>query len=83
MNSTIKGKHYKKAKGEFLSSTKMKGSGAGRGIRRHIFGHKVILNVPGQRGGNITTYAAIPQNGVLHGGMPKWLITTPTAYSLF
>ncbi len=51
----------------------MKGSGAGRGrgIRRNIFGHRAILNVPGQHGGNITIYAAIMQNGVLRGGMPK------------
>ncbi len=61
-------KHYKKTTGEFLSSTKMKGSVAVRGIRRNIFSHRAVLNVPGQRGGNITIYAAIMQNGVL---MPK------------
>lgn len=33
---------------------------------RNIIGHRAILNVPGQRGGNITMCAAITQNGVLH-----------------
>ena len=32
---------------------------------RHIIGHGAIINVPGQRGGNITLCAAITQNGVL------------------
>ncbi len=50
--------HYKKATGEFLSSTKMKGSGAGRGIRRSIFGHRDIW----MSRVNITIYAAIMQN---------------------
>ncbi len=35
-----------------------------RGI--NIIGHRAIVNVPGQRGGNITLCAAITQNGVLH-----------------
>ncbi len=33
---------------------------------RNIIGHRAIVNVPGQRGGNITLCAAITQNGVLH-----------------
>ncbi|XP_045579092.1 uncharacterized protein isoform X4 [Salmo salar] len=33
---------------------------------RNIIGHRAIINVPGQRGGNITMCAAISQNGVLH-----------------
>ncbi len=33
---------------------------------RNIFGHWAIVNVPGQRGGNITLCVAITQNGVLH-----------------
>nr|XP_023693770.1 uncharacterized protein LOC111857305 [Paramormyrops kingsleyae] len=33
---------------------------------RNIIGHRAIVNVPGQRGGNITLCAAISQNGVLH-----------------
>ncbi|XP_034740321.1 keratin, type I cytoskeletal 9-like [Etheostoma cragini] len=33
---------------------------------RNIIGHRAIVNVPGQRGGNITLCAAIKQNGVLH-----------------
>ncbi|KAL0147626.1 hypothetical protein M9458_057068 [Cirrhinus mrigala] len=33
---------------------------------RNVIGHRPIVNVPGQRGGNITLYAAITQNGVLH-----------------
>ncbi|KAK3539731.1 hypothetical protein QTP70_012878 [Hemibagrus guttatus] len=33
---------------------------------RNIIGHRAILNVPGQRGGNITMCAAITQNGILH-----------------
>lgn len=32
---------------------------------RNIFGHRAIINVPGQRGGNITLCAAIPQHGVV------------------
>ena len=32
---------------------------------RDIIGHRAIVNVPGQRGGNITLCAAITQNGVL------------------
>ncbi len=36
-----------------------------RNKEKHL-GHRAILNVPGQRGGNITIYAAITQNGVLH-----------------
>ncbi|XP_030266443.1 uncharacterized protein LOC115577677 [Sparus aurata] len=32
---------------------------------RNITGHRAIINVPGQRGGNITLCAAITQNGVL------------------
>ncbi len=35
---------------------------------RNIIGHRAIVNVPGQRGGNITLCAAITQNGVLHVG---------------
>lgn len=33
---------------------------------RSINGHRAIVNVPGQSGGNITHCAAITQNGVLH-----------------
>ncbi|XP_058613467.1 uncharacterized protein LOC131528401 [Onychostoma macrolepis] len=33
---------------------------------RNIIDHRAIVNVPGQRGGNITLCAAITQNGVLH-----------------
>ncbi len=33
---------------------------------RNIIGHRAIVHVPGQRGGNITLCAAITQNGVLH-----------------
>ncbi|KAI2649093.1 Insertion element IS630 uncharacterized 39 kDa protein [Labeo rohita] len=33
---------------------------------RNVIGHRAIVNVPGQRGGNITLCAAITQNGVLH-----------------
>ncbi|KAK3544667.1 hypothetical protein QTP86_026087 [Hemibagrus guttatus] len=33
---------------------------------RNIIGHRAILNVPGQRGGNNTMCAAITQNGILH-----------------
>ncbi len=33
---------------------------------RNIIGHRAIINVPGQRGGNISMYAAISQNGVVH-----------------
>ncbi len=47
-------------------SSKMEGNVAVRGRGRKIVGHRAILNVPGQRGGNITIYAAIMQNGVLH-----------------
>ena len=32
---------------------------------RYIVGHGAIINVPGQRGGNITLCSAITQNGVL------------------
>ncbi|XP_036933440.1 insertion element IS630 uncharacterized 39 kDa protein-like [Acanthopagrus latus] len=32
---------------------------------RNIIGHRAIIDVPGQRGGNITLCAAITQNGVL------------------
>ena len=32
---------------------------------RNIIGHGAIINVPGQRGGNISLCAAITQNGVL------------------
>uniref|UniRef100_UPI00358E5982 uncharacterized protein n=1 Tax=Myxine glutinosa TaxID=7769 RepID=UPI00358E5982 len=32
---------------------------------RNIIGHRAIINVPGQRGGNITLCAAIAQTGVL------------------
>ena len=32
---------------------------------RNIIGHGAIINVPGQRGGNITLCPAITQNGVL------------------
>ncbi|XP_052341208.1 uncharacterized protein LOC118363001 isoform X1 [Oncorhynchus keta] len=37
-----------------------------RSCGRNIIGHRAIINVPGQRGGNITMCAAISQNGVLH-----------------
>lgn len=37
-----------------------------RGRGRNIIGHRAIVNVPGQRGGNITMCEAISQNGVLH-----------------
>nr|XP_033957174.1 uncharacterized protein LOC117460062 [Pseudochaenichthys georgianus] len=33
---------------------------------RNIIGHRAIIDVPGQCGGNITKCAAITQNGVLH-----------------
>ncbi|XP_044049674.1 uncharacterized protein LOC122875034 [Siniperca chuatsi] len=33
---------------------------------RNIIGHRAMINVPGQRGGNITLCAAISQNGVVH-----------------
>lgn len=33
---------------------------------RNIIGHRATINVPGQRGGNITMCAAISQNGVVH-----------------
>lgn len=32
----------------------------------NVIGQRAIVNVPGQRGGNITMCAAITQNGVLH-----------------
>ncbi|KAL3989085.1 hypothetical protein ACER0C_013403 [Sarotherodon galilaeus] len=41
-----------------LSKTRRRG--------RNIIGHRAIINVPGQRGGNITMCAAISQNGVVH-----------------
>lgn len=41
-----------------LSKTRRRG--------RNITGHRAIINVPGQRGGNITMCAAISQNGVVH-----------------
>ncbi|XP_047672452.1 uncharacterized protein LOC113649674 isoform X2 [Tachysurus fulvidraco] len=41
-----------------LSKTRRRG--------RNMIGHRVIINVPGQRGGNITMCAAISQNGVVH-----------------
>ncbi|XP_041102761.1 uncharacterized protein LOC121314041 [Polyodon spathula] len=37
-----------------------------RGRGRNIIGHRAIVNVPGQRGGNITMCAAISQQGILH-----------------
>ncbi|KAK0151412.1 Carboxypeptidase O [Merluccius polli] len=40
-----------------LSKTRRRG--------RNIIGHRAIINVPGQRGGNITMCAAISQNGVI------------------
>lgn len=33
---------------------------------RNIIGHRAIVNVPGQRGGNVTLCTAISQRGVLH-----------------
>lgn len=33
---------------------------------RNVIGQRAIINVPGQRGGNVTMCAAITQNGVLH-----------------
>ncbi len=33
---------------------------------RNIIGHRAIINVPGQRGGNINMCAAISKNGVVH-----------------
>ncbi|XP_060762799.1 uncharacterized protein LOC132872186 [Neoarius graeffei] len=33
---------------------------------RNIIGQRAIVNVPGQRGGNVTMCAALTQNGVLH-----------------
>ncbi|XP_045564705.1 uncharacterized protein [Salmo salar] len=33
---------------------------------RNIIGHRAIINVPGQRGGNIRMFSAIRQNGILH-----------------
>ncbi len=44
----------------------MEGNVAVRGRVRNIADHRAILNVPAQRGGNVTIYAAIMQNGVLH-----------------
>ncbi|KAL0153765.1 hypothetical protein M9458_050881, partial [Cirrhinus mrigala] len=41
-----------------LSKTRRRG--------RNIIGHRAIINVPGQRGGNITMCAAISQKGVVH-----------------
>ncbi|XP_045925684.1 uncharacterized protein LOC123983470 [Micropterus dolomieu] len=41
-----------------LSKTRRRG--------RNIIGHRAIINVPGQRGGNITMCAAISLNGVVH-----------------
>ncbi|KAL0149334.1 hypothetical protein M9458_055372 [Cirrhinus mrigala] len=41
-----------------LSKTRRRG--------RNIIGHRAIINVPGQRGGNITMCEAISQNGVVH-----------------
>nr|XP_055076382.1 uncharacterized protein LOC129455639 [Misgurnus anguillicaudatus] len=41
-----------------LSKTRRRG--------RNIIGHRAIINVPGQRGRNITMCAAISQNGVVH-----------------
>ncbi|XP_016308870.1 uncharacterized protein LOC107663208 [Sinocyclocheilus anshuiensis] len=41
-----------------LSKTRRRG--------RNVIGQRAIVNVPGQRGGNITMCAAITQNGVLH-----------------
>lgn len=40
--------------------TKMKKRG------RNVIGHHAIINVPGQRYGNITMCAAVSQNGVVH-----------------
>lgn len=37
-----------------------------RGRWRNIIGHRAIANVPGQRGGNITVWAAVNQQCVLH-----------------
>ncbi|XP_041118603.1 uncharacterized protein LOC121322555 [Polyodon spathula] len=37
-----------------------------RGRGRNIIGHRAIVNVPGQRGGNITMCTAVSQQGVLH-----------------
>jgi len=44
----------------------MEGNVAVRRRGRNIIGHRAILNVPGQPGGNITIYVVITQNGVLH-----------------
>ncbi|XP_062322268.1 uncharacterized protein LOC134023930 [Osmerus eperlanus] len=41
-----------------LSKTRRRG--------RNIIGQRAIINVPGQRGGNITLCAAINHNGILH-----------------
>ncbi|XP_039474134.1 uncharacterized protein LOC120442240 [Oreochromis aureus] len=46
-----------------LSKTRRRG--------RNIIGHRAIINVPGQRGGNITMCAAISQNGVVHHHRPE------------
>ncbi len=43
---------------------------------RNIIGHRAIVNVPGQRGGNITLCAAITQNRVLHRHANSDLILT-------
>lgn len=32
---------------------------------RNIIGHRALINVPGQRGSNITFCAAVSQNGLL------------------
>jgi hypothetical protein len=37
-----------------------------RGRGQNIIGHSAIVNVPGQRGGNITMYADVSQQGVLY-----------------
>ena len=33
---------------------------------RNIVGHRAVIQVPGQRGGNITMCAAISTRGILH-----------------
>lgn len=38
--------------------------GGGRG--RNVIGHRTIVGVPGQRGGNVTLCAAISNHGVVH-----------------
>ncbi len=46
---------------------------------RNIIGHRAIVNVPGQRGGNITLCAALHRIGSST-AMPIWALTTQHSY---